>query len=44
VHEEFYGSALYADVVERMKRWPSLQEVSRADDGRFEARIYRVVR
>jgi hypothetical protein len=44
VHEEFYGKAAYRGMIERIEHSPSLALVSSANDGRFEARIYKLLR
>jgi hypothetical protein len=44
IHEEFYGTASYREMIQRIERTPALSLVNVATDGRFEARIYRVDR
>lgn len=44
VHEEFLGTEGYKTMIERIDGSRSLSPVSRATDGRFEARIYEVIR
>ncbi len=44
IHEEFYGSAGYRDMIQRIEASPALGLVYTANDGRFEARIYAVAR
>ena len=43
IHEEVYGTADYREI-DRIERSPSLHLVHTATDGRFEGRIYRVLR
>jgi hypothetical protein len=44
IHEEFYGTAAYHEMLERISRSSSLVLMHAASDGLSEARIYRVLR
>jgi hypothetical protein len=44
VHEQFYGPGPYRSVVTRAAERSDLREVSRAREGRFEVRLYQIVR
>jgi hypothetical protein len=44
IHEEFYGTAAYREMLGRIERSPSLALINTASDGQFEARIYQILR
>jgi hypothetical protein len=44
IHEEFYGTAAYREVIRQVEQSPSLAPINTAADGGFEARIYQVLR
>ena len=44
IHEEFYGTAGYREIIARVEQSPSFALVSTATDGQFEARIYQILR
>ena len=44
IHEEFYGTPGYREIIARVEQSPSFALLSTATDGQFEARIYQVLR